>query len=312
MEADFASAQTIGRGLPGDQERYVLAGARPTARFVPALPSHVRKAEAPLVRVYDGFTRLFRVFVRGLYLCPALIVVRAVLYGMGSPLGDYVTLGFVLFVVSFFALFAGVVFLLALVGPKDQRDGRATRIFAPPAAGDVDRVLADFVPPGGLRVVGRLDAGLEPGTPVLVESWGASGANLARVFAGRSFVVVPDSGPPVAVDLAATPALFAPYEPTAPPPLAPTLLEEPFEPRLGCTFRQGERVELVAESAQPAVRLEDGRLASLLASAAPTSPYREAEATALVVHARPGCRIAVRRAGFGAALQPGQPVSSPS
>jgi hypothetical protein len=298
---DYVSAQFATEN--GCSERYVLGEGAPVERAIDLPATHVRRVAKGAARVYELSRVLLRVAARALYVFPALLVVKAALWLAGVWWGDLITVAFVLMVVAFFAIFALTVLLYGIVGPRALRDPTERLLFAAPPADTFARA-AELA---STRVVGRLDAGLDPGAPVIVEQW-SRGERLVRYVEGCSFAIVPDEGAPCVVELSAAPLLVGPYEvgKAEPPETAGRLQAlgvDGAAPSARCVVRQGDRVELVGHDAQPTARIEDARLHALVESAAPTGPYRESEASALLVRctvtAPVALRVLERRPGEG-------------
>jgi len=254
-------------------ERFVLGGASPIDRPVPVPMSHVRRVATGALVVYRVVVAVLRVLVRALYLFPLLLVAKISLWATGSWYGDLLTVGFVCLVVAFFTVFALTMLMHVIVGPRSKRGNRTSFVFAPPRPRDVSRIASRLAPDAPTRIIGVLDAGLEPGAPVLVEEWSERDGGVERSFEGQSFVVLAEGGSPTVVELAAAPVLIAAYE-------------EAGHARR-CVLRQGDRVELIAAGAEPAARIEDSRLRALLDAASPVDPYRGAESTAILVRSTP-------------------------
>ena len=203
-----------------------------------------------------------------------------------------VTLAFVLLVVATFALFALTVLMFAVVGPPDQRKTRLE--FAAPRDVDFERAARG----APARIVGRVDAGLEPGAPVLVEQW-TLGERLVRYVEGTSFAIVQESGPPCVVEITGSPLIIARYDEaeSAAPEVAGRLeglgTSAPA-PAARCVVRQGDRVEILAHDVTQGAHLEDARLHALVESLAPVGPYRAPDATALLVRCSPTAPVVLR------------------
>lgn len=294
MSFDYACAQyASGKGY---RERYVLGeGTAPLERGIDLPASHVRATTRGAALLFHAFvTRLLRTSARALYLFPVLVVVKVVLFFEKSPWSDYLTVGFVLLVVVFFAFFALTVLSYAIVGPRSKR---ATALaFEPPSASDVELVASAVVPNATTRVTGRVHAGLASGEPVLTEEW-SCGDHLARFVEARSFAILPDDGAsmPCAVEITGAPVLVGEYsdaDGAASPTTAARKLRlhgDPREdaPRSRCVLRQGQRVMIVARRSELATRVEDRRLLEHIAGDGPGAPYRGAETQGIVVRSTP-------------------------
>ena len=290
MSFDYASAQYASE--KGYRERYVLGeGTAPLERSIALPATHVRATTRGAALLFHAFvTRLLRVSALALYLFPLLVIAKIVLFFSESVWSDYITVGFVLLVVVFFAFFALTVLSYAIVGPRSKR---ATALaFEPPSANDVERVVARFVPNATARVTGRVHAGLASGEPVLVEEW-ERGASLARFVEARSFAILPDDGTtmPCAVAIAGAPVLVAQYADDDESARALTTAanlrlrgdaREPA-PRSRCVLRQGQRVAIIARKSELATGIEDRRLLEHIADDGPGGPYRGAETQGIVV-----------------------------
>ncbi|HEY8080104.1 MAG TPA: hypothetical protein VIF62_38500 [Labilithrix sp.] len=287
---DYAAAQfATPRGC---EERYVIGDGAPLTRIVELPKSHVRRASSLSVRTYDTLRELLRLLARAVYLFPALIVVKLALWIAGVWWGDLITFVFVLLVVTTFAVFALTVLFYAIVGPPDAR--QTTLAFAAPREDAFERA-ARRAPS---RMAGRVDAGLEPGAPVLVEQW-TLGERLVRYVEGRSFAIVPESGPPCVVEITGSPVILAPYEeaesaaPETAGRLEGTGVSAP-EPTARCIVRQGDLVEILADDVTQGAHLEDARLHALVEAVSPTGPYRAPDATALLVRCTNAAPIVIR------------------
>jgi hypothetical protein len=282
---DYASAQWPTKD--GYRERYVLSQGAPLERAVRAPVEHMQMTSSGVVRFYQASAQLLRVLSRAIYFFPVLIIAKIVLFLMSNPIGDLITVAFVLLVVTFFAVFALTVLLFAIVGPKAQREARSHVAFAEPRAADLDRIIADAQV--SVRISGKIDAGLEHGAPVIVEQW-ARGERLVRHFEGRSFALIVDGKPHCVVELAASPVIVTHYENTNAESAALEIagrLEGRTQPRgpVGrCVLRQGDVVEVLAREATRTPRIEDERLRALVENTGDDAgPYRAADASTLLV-----------------------------
>jgi hypothetical protein len=265
------------------RERYTLAGD-PGARSVEIPRTHVRRVATGLVRVYDLAAKMLRGLVRTLYMFPILIVAKIILRLMNAPGGDLVTVGFVGLVVALFGMFSVVLLLTAIVGPRSKREDGLKLVFHAPTKRERDRIAANMLPDPGVHVVGRVDAGLAPGTTVLAEHWGDDHGKLVRFFEASSFVVVPDQDAPVVVELAACPVVLAPYDRGQEHVAVPGV--GAVTPLGSFVLRQGERVEILASRGHPGTH-------PVLHESAMT-PYRETEATATVVSSTEADPVVIR------------------
>jgi hypothetical protein len=259
-------------------ERYTIDGeAYERSASVPE--THLRAKPTGMSRVYAVATGSLRVVVRAFYLFPVLVVAKIVLFAMHARVGDYITVAFVVLVVTLFGLLAVVMLLVAITGSRSQRPG-GTLVFHAPSKSDAQRMVKGRSV--AVRVMGRVDAGLEPGATVLEEQWGENGGKLVRFFEGRSFVVVPDEGAPVVVDLDACPLVLARYDRTTTALAVPGIGS--VKPLARWLLRQGERVEIIAPQARPGTH-------ALLQSEA--APYRDAGGT-MVATGTPASPLIVR------------------
>jgi hypothetical protein len=301
---DYACAQYSSSPGTSYCERYVLGeGAAPLERPIALPASHVRTTtRGAALRIHALVTRLLRASARALYLFPVLVVVKIVLFFQDNPWSDYITVGFVVLVALFFAFFALTVLSYAIVGPRSKRAALTRLVFAPPPANDLEGVVASLASREAVstatRARGRVEAGLAPGEPVLVEEW-SRGEQLARFVEGRSFAILPDDAAsmPCIVEIAAAPVFVARYsddeadERDDPNAAALTVAgslrrqrgtPEPA-PRSRCVLRQGQRVAIAAARSEPASRVEDRRLLDLIAHDGAADPYRGAETPGIVV-----------------------------
>jgi hypothetical protein len=266
-------------------ERYTVGGDTERERSIERPRAYVLPAAVGLVRVYGHVTLALRLLVRALYLFPIVVLVKILLHVVHpTPEEDYITVAFVVLVVALFGVLALVVFFFALLGPRSSREKQTRLVFRPPTAREADRV--GILPQGGaVQVVGRVSAGLDTGATILEDSWGDDAGTIVRSFEGRSFVVAPDDGTPVVVELQGCPVLVGSYG-TA----DTTRLVVPgvgaVMPLGRCTLREGDRVLLIADQ---------GHLGTHpLIHADGASPYREAETGALVVTSEPSRPVVIR------------------
>ena len=271
MSFDFTSRQTLRNG---EYTEECHLGGRQLVRPVPIPLTHVQWRRTGALRTYQAATGVLRLLVRLLYLFSALVVVKLVLFALGIPAGDWITVAFVVLVCALFASLVAVAFLFMLVGPRSERQKHGALELHAPGQAARKRLLAE----GKTRVAGRVDAGLEAGATVLVEQWVQGDAGLERRVSGSSFVVRPDEGPPVVVELQGCPLLF--------------LGADQGE----ATLRQGDRVELVGSASRTVTHLEDTRLDDLVRNGAPgLAPYRESDSTTLVVYSTPERPVVIHR-----------------
>jgi hypothetical protein len=268
--ADFTSTQTLENGEYVERCR---VGAEDLVRKVPIPTTHVRWSRKGAMRAYVIATGVLRLLVRMLYLFPVLIVVKIVLFVLSVPIGDLITVWFVMLVVALFAVLSIVILLMLFVGPRSERHKHAALMFHAPTGGE--RL---FKRAAGTRIVGRIDAGLEVGDPVLTDRWTEGDGGLVRSFSGSSFVLVDDSGgTPIAVELLGCP-LLVDYE------------------NGEAVVRQGERVEIVAQNVQSVMHLEDSHLQEIVQRAAGgLVPYRQTEAAVRVASSLAGEPVLIRR-----------------
>jgi hypothetical protein len=281
---DYASAQWPTEH--GWRERYVLAQSAPVERATNVPSTLMRATSSGAVRLYEGTTRVLRVAAKALWLFPVMLVPKIVLWVMGNPIGDLITVLFVLLVVAFFGIFAFTVLLFAIVGPKKSRMSRSHLAFAEPRISDVLGILGDTP----VRIRGRIDAGIEQGTPVLVEQW-SRGERLVRHVECRSFAVMVEGKPACVVEIAAAPILVGRYGDSDDTALeVASRLEGRTHERASasrCVLRQGDEVEIIAREAQRTPRVEDERLRALVEGTGDAGPYRAADASTLLVRCTP-------------------------
>lgn len=245
-----------------------MAG-RDLVRDVPVPTTHVRWSRKGAMRVFVMTTGLLRLLVRLLYLFPALVALKLVLFMMHVHMGDLIIVAFVELVVVIFALLAIVVLLMLVVGPRKERGKHSSLVYWPPSPSQARRLLSR----GATRVTGRVEAGLEAGAEVLSEEWSSGADGFERKVSGSSFLVVPDEGTTVAVELLGCPLLLD--------------LK---------ALSQGDRVEIVAAEARQVIHLDDPRLDEIVRNAGPgLAPYRETESTTLVVSSTPESPVVIRR-----------------
>src|SRR5260221_8309648 len=116
---DYAAAQWPTEH--GWRERYVIGQGAPAEREALAPATHVQTTSSGMVRVYEASAKLLRVMSRAIWLFPVMLVPKIVLWALGNPIGDLITVMFVILVCAFFAVFALTVLFFAIVGSKKQR-----------------------------------------------------------------------------------------------------------------------------------------------------------------------------------------------
>ena len=295
--ADYTSAQRISAGE--NRERFSRGAAAAEERVAPLPLSHIRLVGSALMRAHHLTTRLMRLLARGIYLFPILLVAKIVLFAIHSWYGDLITVAFVVLVVAFFATLAAALLLHLMVGPRSQRAARSSVRLDLPHDADHQRILRAL--PTTARHRGRIQAGLAPGQPVIVERWLEHAGTVFRLLEGRCFAVVAEDEPPVVVDLAACPLLLAPYadSPSEPPPGAMVLARAIGNPGEGsarwCELRQGDMVEILAAVEQPIDRLDDDRVAEVLAATAEGGPYRAGRTPGVLVRSTLDAPVIIRR-----------------
>jgi hypothetical protein len=266
-------------------ERYTLGGDTERERSIERPSAYVLPAAAGLAGLYEHVTRALRLLVRALYLFPILVVVKIVLHVVHpTPEEDYITVAFVVLVVALFGVLALVMLFFALLGPRSSREKQTHLVFRPPTARQADlvRVRAQS---GAVRVVGRANAGLDRGATILEDSWGDDAGTIVRSFEGSSFVVAPEDGTPVVVELQACPVLVGSYGTPEPAQLVIPGVGA-VTPLGRFALRQGDRVEVIANEGHPGTH-------PLLHGDGP-NPYREAESVALVVMSGPSSPVMIR------------------
>ncbi len=252
-------------------EQFALAGHDRSAR----LPTtHLRPKPRAALGIYTLATSLLRVLVRLLYLFPILILVKIVLFAMHKPASDGITLAFVGLVVALFGMFAFVMLLIAILGPRSTRGATGELVFRAPRDSEADNIIARVVSRTPIRVVGRVDAGLDPGATVLEESWSEKDGKMVRSVEASSFVVFPDEGAPVVVEIAACPILIARYE-----------HDETSLARF--VLKQGDRVEVAAKTSHPGTHVALQKIDE-------AKPYREAESTAMAITSSDDTPLVIR------------------
>jgi hypothetical protein len=294
--SDWASIEVV--NAAGVTERYVRPPAPSLQRPLPIPETHVRLRYAGAARALESTKKVVRVLVRAIYLFPLLLVVKLGLFLGNSPLGDYLTVAFVLLVCATFGLLSLMALLHVFAGPRTQRSEKRTVELALPDATAALAVLDRAQPSSteellrltqaagsdALRVRGRIDAGgsTVAGEVVLAERWLEHGTDVLRVVEGRSFAVVPDEGPVVVVELAASPRLLGPYAPSdaaTPGDRSEKLLAELALPPTkgvihGCDLRQGDEVELVADQAESVAGVSEAAGRDLQLQRAASGVYR--------------------------------------
>ncbi len=179
------------------------------------------------------------------------------------------------FVVGFVTLF--VVFIVAMSNAPWK--GTVPFVFRPPAASKVEGIIAKAVPSPAVRTTGRVDVGLAEGDTIVEEYWGEYANDIVRFLRARSFVVIPDEGAPVVVELEACPLMLGEYE-QGDPVVVPSIGK--MKPLGQLVVRQGDRVEITAATATPTTHhvLESG-----------ATLYRE---TAMTVTSRLSAPVVIR------------------
>lgn len=295
MDVDFACAQDL--RSDACLERYVLRGGPPLERPIPLPTTHVRPTRSGAALAHAAVGRAVRILARALYVFPALIVAKLILWLVGSWYGDLITVAFVLLVVAFFAALALWLMLHAIVGPRSTRTRGAALAFAPPSARDAERIAGALPPATTARFVGTVDAGLTPGEPVVVEEWSERDGRLLRLVEGRSFVLRASDRAPAAVELAGAPILLGrPDEPASSAALvvASALAPSRPEPTWRSVLRQGDRVELAAEGAVAGLPIEHPGLRALVASSSASGPYRAGEGSTVLARSTPEAPVVLR------------------
>ncbi len=283
--ADFTSVLEV----KGAQCRETISkNGSQSSRFA-RVPFFLSGRTSPANRAYEAVTKVLRVLVRALYLFPILILTKIALFLMGVSAGDYITLAFVVLVVALFALFATVMLFMAVLGPSSERDKKKTLVFAAPAKKDASWIISASVPKADVRVIGRVDAGIEDGAIVLEERWGDNAGTLVRFIEATSFVVHPDPGEPatpIVVELDACPVLLADDD------REDTTLAVPGIGAIARLARfvvkQGDRVEVIAREGKPGTH-------ALLQNTA--NAYRQSE-SATVVTSESSSPVVIRSISF--------------
>ena len=188
---------------------------------------------SPVLRRYERTRSAVRLLVRGIYLFPALLLVKLAFWlaahagvAILGTIGDYLTVAFVSLVVVFF-FFLGLLVLQHLwVGPRSQRARHQIPRFAlpepsglessrllvyKPTALELSGVADPSAGPGSkIRVRGELVAidGGARGTPLLREAWLETAQGAARLIQARPFAVVAEGQLPVVVQIEAAPWLL--------------------------------------------------------------------------------------------------------
>ncbi len=268
-------------------ERYAVDGEPERERTIECPWAYVRPGATGLARAFGHVTLALRLLVRALYLFPILVLVKVVLHVVHpTPEEDYITVAFVVLVVVLFGVLALVMFFFALLGPRSSREKRVRLVFRPPTPRDADGIRTRALPRGGsVRVLGRVNAGLDGEATVLEDSWGDDAGSVVRFFEGSSFVVAPDDGTPVVVELHACPVLVASYRNADKPQLVVPGIGA-VTPLGRFTLRQGDRVEVIADEGHPGTH-------PVLPGDGP-NPYREAETEATVMTSGPSSPVVIR------------------
>jgi len=209
--------------LQGETNReYSLApGVQPKGRHIPLPSLYFKQRSRGLLLIFRGLKRLMRLLVKAIYLFPALLVAKVILWTLDIQAGDLITLVFVILVVLFFGLLALLGLLFPLVGPRSKR--KSNLKFDLEGA-DLDRGLAWMklrrlkpTPAARLRALcstrapkkqkpirlrGRLHLCTRDTLPdglLLSESWVEQDQHIARLMAGRLFVLMEPDQPPVVI-----------------------------------------------------------------------------------------------------------------
>lgn len=107
---------------PSTSLRRVLSDKAPVDRKADHLADfYLRLGSSGAARALDAVKRALRVTAWGLYLSPLLVIPKIVLWVLGNPIGDYLTVAFVCWVVFFFVLVNAFVLLHFVAGPRPQR-----------------------------------------------------------------------------------------------------------------------------------------------------------------------------------------------
>ena len=235
----------VGWFTPARNAALVVGGGdHPKAPAFPGL--YVSRGYTGGARLFSGLKKILRLVVLALYFSPVLIVAKIVLFALGVPAGDWITVAFVGLVVLLFLLL-GLLFIgHVFVGPRSKRHEHlrlALSGLRPRHALNVlglrrlkissKEALRQSISSGRfrhpMRVVGRVlalgsDQARDPA--VLRDVWYQHADGVARLTASRAFLLEWD-GPPVVVDPGCGPLFVETYRPGAVGPgLAPTLREQ--------------------------------------------------------------------------------------
>jgi hypothetical protein len=226
---DFACAALFSSGQPG-QSLASDDGRPPVEGSCQAPTSHVRQRATGFGRFYELLKAATRPVVKALYIFPVLLVAKLVLWLMGHPAGDVITVMFVGLVVLCFSLLALLVLLYPLVGPRSGR--RKELELRPPGAGALPEVLrraqladlplhgpaelariCDGQAPadGPLRVRGRLQPCVaEHEGPLLRDHWLERQGTVARLLLAHPLALVAEGQPPLLVTFEDAPTVLGP------------------------------------------------------------------------------------------------------
>ncbi|MEZ4224462.1 MAG: hypothetical protein R3B13_26165 [Polyangiaceae bacterium] len=106
-----------------DAERLVetrVRGDRSEASEIPTPREYLALPTGLPARLARAFAALLRVFAYGLWLCPLLLVPKALLNWVDPLLSDGVLIGFVLWILGFFSSLSGLVLMRLLGGARDE------------------------------------------------------------------------------------------------------------------------------------------------------------------------------------------------
>ncbi|MDY0004787.1 MAG: hypothetical protein RBU30_26050 [Polyangia bacterium] len=208
-------------------------------RDVPIPSFYVLERPRGAARALEAVKRLLRVSAWGLYISPALLFPKLILYLAEIPEGDYLIVAFVLWVVGFFALLNAFLLLHFLAGPRDGRKqvlswvkggqtlSRALGLLGqskplPPNPPDLDGLRGVLPARGCLVLRGRIleDPDRRSGDPaVLRDTWLVQGKKAARLTAMQRFTLDLEYGDQETVEVAleSAPFIAAPYRAEALP-----------------------------------------------------------------------------------------------
>lgn len=293
-----------------------------------------RRSALEILRGAAGF--LLKNAARLVYLAPALVVVKLILYFIDSPTSDLVVVAFVGIVVVFFALLnlyifmsalwwlfgrAPVPFALELPFDKSGRPARGARAGLP-AGAPVDVGLGPEPVGQMVRARGsivRLGPNREGDGTVLYDLW-AEGSPGLRVTEALDFAVVAPGRVPVVLRLSAAPIVVARPEPIRLDAYASMASEgaarlmqqvhgdvraAPVECAL-LTLREGDEVEVIGPVAAPIDNVDGFDLAGTFASvplpATPgdggASPFRDKPGgQGVILSEAPGAPVYIQHVG---------------